>query len=79
MSGTLKENGVDITGAADASLPSADVHPANEWVDLFVREMMNASDIDDARARASRALEFFEKSIMDRAGAEVLPNLQKVP
>ncbi|XP_042378199.1 uncharacterized protein LOC121971133 isoform X2 [Zingiber officinale] len=75
--GTLKENGVDIAGAADASLPSADVHPTNEWVDLFVREMMNASDIDDARARASRALEFFEKSIMDRTSAEVLPNLQK--
>ncbi|KAG6512271.1 hypothetical protein ZIOFF_030368 [Zingiber officinale] len=75
--GTLKENGVDIAGAADGSLPSADVHPTNEWVDLFVREMMNASDIDDARARASRALEFFEKSIMDRTSAEVLPNLQK--
>ncbi|KAH8506370.1 hypothetical protein Peur_044396 [Populus x canadensis] len=41
-----------------------------EWVELFVREMMSASNIDDARARASRALEALEKSICTRAGAE---------
>ncbi|KAJ0031752.1 hypothetical protein Pint_13776 [Pistacia integerrima] len=41
-----------------------------EWVEHFVREMMSASNIDDARARASRALEVLEKSICARASAE---------
>ncbi|WOL07982.1 hypothetical protein Cni_G16733 [Canna indica] len=63
MVGTLKD--VDSANA-DTSVASVDVLPTNgsEWVDLFVREMMNASDVDDARARASRAMEFLEKSIM---------------
>lgn len=38
-----------------------------EWVELFVREMTSASNIDDAKARASQALEVFEKSICARA------------
>lgn len=42
-----------------------------DWVELFVREMTNASNMDDARARASRALEVLEKSICARATAEV--------
>ncbi|KAJ0233677.1 hypothetical protein HA466_0280270 [Hirschfeldia incana] len=41
-----------------------------EWVDLFVREMMNASDMKDAKDRAARALEALEKSIKARAGAD---------
>ncbi|KAG8075168.1 hypothetical protein GUJ93_ZPchr0006g43923 [Zizania palustris] len=48
-----------------------------EWVELFVREMSNASDMDDARARASRALEVLEKSIVERAGADAAQTLQK--
>ncbi|KAF9679764.1 hypothetical protein SADUNF_Sadunf06G0048800 [Salix dunnii] len=53
--------------------PSASAHlsmDGKEWVELFVREMTSASNIDDARARASRALEALEKSICTRAGAE---------
>ncbi|KAF2310605.1 hypothetical protein GH714_015342 [Hevea brasiliensis] len=30
-----------------------------EWVELFVREMTSASNMDDARARASRAWKFW--------------------
>ncbi|KAJ0236945.1 hypothetical protein HA466_0252300 [Hirschfeldia incana] len=41
-----------------------------EWVELFVREMMSASDMKDAKDRASRALEALEKSIKSRAGSE---------
>ncbi|WOK95082.1 hypothetical protein Cni_G03789 [Canna indica] len=77
--GTSKENGVDFA-TADTSVSSIDALPTNgsEWVDLFVREMMNASNVDDARARASRVLEFLEKSIMvAHAGGEVPQNLQK--
>lgn len=41
-----------------------------DWVELFVREMMSASDMDDAKARASRVLDVLEKSIHARASAE---------
>ncbi|KAL2493483.1 zinc finger (C3HC4-type RING finger) family protein [Abeliophyllum distichum] len=40
-----------------------------EWVDLFVREMMSATSIDDARSRARRVLESLEKSIGAQAEA----------
>ncbi|CAI9753621.1 unnamed protein product [Fraxinus pennsylvanica] len=40
-----------------------------EWVDLFVREMMSATSIDDARSRTRRVLESLEKSIGARAEA----------
>ncbi|THU73876.1 hypothetical protein C4D60_Mb04t27460 [Musa balbisiana] len=75
--GTMKANGVD--SAAATGLPNLDGLPTDgpEWVELFVREMMSAADIDDARTRASRALEFLEKSIMARAGAEIMENLHK--
>lgn len=49
-----------------------------EWVELFVREMMSASNVDDARSRASRALEALEKSICSRATAEAARNFQQV-
>ncbi|RWR75674.1 CUE domain-containing protein [Cinnamomum micranthum f. kanehirae] len=49
----------------------------SEWVDLFVSEMMNASDMDDAKARASRILEVLEKSIASRAGVEAAEGFQK--
>lgn len=48
-----------------------------DWVELFVKEMLNASNIDDARNRASRALEFLEKSIRARATAETAQGLQQ--
>ncbi|KAG2265824.1 hypothetical protein Bca4012_076830 [Brassica carinata] len=41
-----------------------------EWVEFFVREMMSASNMNDAKDRASRALEALEKSIKARAGAD---------
>jgi hypothetical protein len=50
----------------------------SEWVELFVQEMMNASDMDDARSRASRALEVLEMSITSRVSPESVQNVQKV-
>lgn len=41
-----------------------------DWVELFVKEMMSASDMDDAKARASRVLEVLEKSLYARASAD---------
>ncbi|XP_071737203.1 uncharacterized protein [Rutidosis leptorrhynchoides] len=41
-----------------------------EWVDLFVKEMLSASNMDDAKTRASRALEMLEKSLYERVATE---------
>lgn len=49
-----------------------------EWVELFVREMLSASNIDDAKARASRALEVLEKSIRERVTTEAAQSFQQV-
>ncbi|XP_059276578.1 uncharacterized protein LOC132030832 isoform X3 [Lycium ferocissimum] len=50
---------------------------STEWVELFVGEMMSALNIDDAKARASRALEVLEKSICARA-TEATASFQQV-
>ncbi|CAN1240767.1 hypothetical protein LINPERPRIM_LOCUS4664 [Linum perenne] len=47
-----------------------------KWVELFVREMTSATNMDDAKVRASRALEALEKSIYARAGAEAAKNFE---
>ncbi|XP_061350752.1 uncharacterized protein LOC133295883 isoform X3 [Gastrolobium bilobum] len=54
-------------------------YPINgaEWVELFVKEMMNSSNMDDAKARASRVLEVLEKSICERASAETEMNFHQ--
>ncbi|KAG9450631.1 hypothetical protein H6P81_010596 [Aristolochia fimbriata] len=72
---------VPLTAPEDVSrVPSSEgILPSDgsEWVELLVREMMNASDVDDARARASRVLQVLEKSIVACAGAEAAQNFQK--
>jgi hypothetical protein len=67
-----------ITGNPSTTDNCQTSNHSSEWVELFVREMMSSSHIDDARARASRALEAFEKSTMERTGAEAVQNLHKV-
>eukprot|EP00245_Coleochaete_scutata_P009675 TRINITY_DN3241_c0_g2_i1.p1 TRINITY_DN3241_c0_g2~~TRINITY_DN3241_c0_g2_i1.p1 ORF type:complete len:251 (+),score=51.13 TRINITY_DN3241_c0_g2_i1:84-755(+) len=47
-----------------------------EWVELVVREMMAASDMNDARLRAGRVLENFEKVVRDR-GMTMASSLEK--
>ncbi|XP_057971309.1 uncharacterized protein LOC131160039 isoform X2 [Malania oleifera] len=41
----------------------SDIMDGSKWVDIFVQEMMNAADLDDARGRAARMLEAFERSV----------------
>jgi len=48
-----------------------------EWVELFVREMMIASSVDDARSRATKVLESLEQSINVRASAEAAQTYHK--
>ncbi|XP_052727571.1 uncharacterized protein LOC108342670 isoform X2 [Vigna angularis] len=76
--------------ASDATLQSQEVsasedpvtgqnYPTNgaEWVELFVKEMMNASNMNDAKARASKMLEALEKSICMRTSVETERNFQQ--
>ncbi|CAN0901158.1 hypothetical protein LINGRAHAP2_LOCUS21262 [Linum grandiflorum] len=72
------DGNVQGTAPTDPEIPAAENPSASshlqmngaEWVELFVREMTSATNMDDAKARASRALEALEKSIYARAGAE---------
>ncbi|XP_077214784.1 uncharacterized protein LOC143849599 [Tasmannia lanceolata] len=68
--------GVDAA-SADASTLGNLPTDGSGWVELFVGEMTNASDMEDARARASRILEVLEKSIVARASAEAAQSFQK--
>ncbi|XVF86426.1 hypothetical protein PTKIN_Ptkin18bG0039000 [Pterospermum kingtungense] len=48
-----------------------------EWVEMFVREMMSATSVDDAKARASKLLEVLEKSIRNCAAEETSQSFLK--
>ncbi|XP_038701128.1 uncharacterized protein LOC119997955 [Tripterygium wilfordii] len=74
--GVVHSNG-EFPVPEDPSAPSNLQMDGAEWVELFVQEMMSSSNIDDARARASRALEVLEKSIHSRAGAEAAQSFQQ--
>jgi hypothetical protein len=52
------------TNVSTTSVPSEGL----EWVDMLVKEMMSATDLEDARMRASRLLEVFEKIVTSRSG-----------
>lgn len=58
---------------AQNSLPK----DGNQWVELFVNEMMSSSSVDDARMRAAKVLEVLEKSVREQATAEVADNYRK--
>lgn len=77
MVGAVFNNGGDVVSenqTAPNNLPA----DGAEWVDLFVKEMMSATNLDDARTRAARVLEVLEKSISVQAGAEATQTFQKV-
>ncbi|KAJ3698216.1 hypothetical protein LUZ61_001921 [Rhynchospora tenuis] len=77
--GQVLSNDGKVCSAAGSMPGAQNNHPsgASEWVELFVQEMMNASDMDDARSRASRALEALEKSIISSVNVEGMQNVQK--
>lgn len=49
-----------------------------EWVELLVGQVLNASNVEDAKARVSQALEALEKSICANATEEAARSFQKV-
>ncbi|RDX80148.1 hypothetical protein CR513_39337, partial [Mucuna pruriens] len=74
--GKLEDEG---NASVSENQPALNNLPADgaEWIDFFVREMMVATSVDDAKARAARMLEVLEKSISERARAEATDALQK--
>ncbi|PIA39041.1 hypothetical protein AQUCO_02700307v1 [Aquilegia coerulea] len=77
-------NNSNVSGAESSQFPQQKVQEQQEnnieyestnptngpsWVDIFVQEMMNASDMDDARGRAARILEVFERSVVAHSRA----------
>ncbi|KAF5181256.1 Immunoglobulin a1 protease [Thalictrum thalictroides] len=69
-------NAGDVAPSDNLSTPDNLPKDGSEWVELLVREMANASNMDDAKARATRVLEFLETSIRTRAGAKASENFQ---
>lgn len=48
-----------------------------QWVEIFMNEMASASNSDDAKARASRVLEAFDKSTSSCIRTEAMQKYQK--
>ncbi|GFZ07951.1 hypothetical protein Acr_19g0008880 [Actinidia rufa] len=59
----------DTVTLADHSVENNLNMDGAEWVDFFVREMMSATSIDDARSRATRVTLLRENTILKRAVA----------
>ncbi|KAK6915066.1 Ubiquitin system component CUE [Dillenia turbinata] len=70
-------NDAEVVSSENPAVPNIVAMDGAEWVELFVKEMMSSSSLDDARARATRVLESLEKTISARAGAEAAQSFQK--
>ncbi|KAK8503417.1 hypothetical protein V6N12_034812 [Hibiscus sabdariffa] len=79
--GILTNDGEAVAAAAVTvqNPPASENLPVDgaAWVDLFVREMVSATSMDDAKARASRLLAVLENSISKRAAEETAQSFQK--
>ncbi|OVA03511.1 Ubiquitin system component Cue [Macleaya cordata] len=75
----VSEQKIEDLQDKDSTPESTNPMDGSSWVDIFVQEMMNASDLDDARGRASRILEAFEKSVLahSRASEEEIASLRE--
>lgn len=73
VNGVLAKDEVAATMDNPSNLPA----DGAEWVELFIREMMSAISVDDARSRAAKFLQDLEKSISARSGAEVAKSFEK--
>ncbi|KAF8389130.1 hypothetical protein HHK36_025816 [Tetracentron sinense] len=67
----------DVASSEEPSVPNIPHMDGAEWVDLFVGEMKSASNMDDARARASKVLAVLEESISERVVAEGAQSFHK--
>ncbi|XP_043715548.1 uncharacterized protein LOC122663919 isoform X2 [Telopea speciosissima] len=73
------EQNVEELHSKTSTSESINPKDGSAWVDVFVQEMMNAADLDDARSRATRILEAFERNVVAhaRASEEELTSLRE--
>ncbi|KAL3511909.1 hypothetical protein ACH5RR_024626 [Cinchona calisaya] len=75
--GPTSTGGEAAVSSEDASTESNLPIDGAQWVELFVKEMMDSTSIDDAKSRATRVLESLERSISARASAEAAQSFHK--
>ncbi|XP_021290211.1 LOW QUALITY PROTEIN: uncharacterized protein LOC110421073 [Herrania umbratica] len=77
--GTLTNDGEAAATVPVQNPPAPENLPVDgaHWVDLFLREMMSCTSMDDAKARASRLLEVLRKSISRSAAEEAAQSFHK--
>ncbi|KAF3447900.1 hypothetical protein FNV43_RR08607 [Rhamnella rubrinervis] len=59
----VSDQSVENVKNLNSTVDCENMADGSKWVDMFVHEMMNAADVDDARMRAAKILEAFEQSI----------------
>lgn len=59
----VSDQSIDDVKDVSPTFDYANMADGSKWVDMFVQEMMNATDVDDAKMRAAKILEAFERSI----------------
>ncbi|XP_020108123.1 uncharacterized protein LOC109723978 isoform X2 [Ananas comosus] len=69
MNSERTEQHVESTHAVNVNSGESMLQNRAAWVDMFVQEMMNASDWDDVRGRAMKFLEAFERNVVENATA----------
>ncbi|KAK8514284.1 hypothetical protein V6N13_063181 [Hibiscus sabdariffa] len=76
--GILTNNGEATAATVQIPLaPETLPVDGSEWVNLFVRQMMGASSVDDAQLRASKLLEVLEISISKHVAEEAAQSFHK--
>lgn len=71
LSSQASEHMVDISQTDNVGSQPREPQNGASWVDIFVQEMMNASDWDDVRGRAMKILEGFEKNVVAQTASTV--------
>ncbi|CAD5184423.1 unnamed protein product [Musa acuminata subsp. malaccensis] len=65
------EHKVEVSQNNSADSQPREAQNGSSWVDIFVQEMMSASDWDDVRGRAMKILEVFERNVVAQTTAAV--------
>lgn len=75
-SGTIIDEAIAIP-SEDSTVHEKNATRGEEFVQLLVTEMKNATSIDDAKAHAARVLQKFEKAIRSHTTSETAQDLHK--
>ncbi|KQJ96026.1 uncharacterized protein LOC100825830 [Brachypodium distachyon] len=71
-------DGDRVTAPSECAPSSANLmSDGSGWVEYFTNQMATAGNIDEARVRAARALEAFQKDVIARSNAQAPHEIQK--